>query len=84
MGTGYVGRRVLESLDDGEVIGLSRSALTTTRPVLLYDLDADADLPLPLPDDYQVLYTVAPATDAEQDIRLGRLLDRLATPGQSP
>ena len=77
VGTGYVGRRVLESLDDGEVIGLSRSALTTTQPVLLYDLDGNADLPLPLPDDYRVLYTVAPATEAEQDTRLGRLLERL-------
>ena len=80
MGTGYVGRRVLESLNDGEVIGLSRSGLTTTRPVLLYDLDADTDLPLPLPDIYRVLYTVAPATDSEQDTRLGRLLDRLTKP----
>ena len=79
VGTGYVGRRVLESLDDGEVIGLSRSALTTTKPVLLFDLDTDRILPLPLPAHYRVLYTVAPAADADQDTRLERFLDNLDT-----
>ena len=80
VGTGYVGRRVLESLDDGEVIGLSRSALTTSQPVILLDLDADASLPLPLPDDYRVLYTVAPSTEADQDVRLERFLASLDKP----
>ena len=80
VGTGYIGRRVLESLDDGEVIGLNRSALTTTRPVVQFDLDQAAPLPLPLPDDYRLLYTVAPATDSDQDTRLNRLLGSLGKP----
>lgn len=80
VGTGYVGRRVLESLDEGEVIGLSRSALTTTRPVVLLDLDADASLPLPLPADYRVLYTVAPPLDVDEDSRLSRFLAGLDKP----
>lgn len=77
VGTGYVGRRVLESLADGEVIGLSRSALTTSKPVVLLDLDVDSSLPLLLPADYRVLYTVAPSTEADQDVRLQRFIDSL-------
>ena len=80
VGTGYIGRRVLESFDAGDVIGLSRSPLTTSRPLLLFDLDAGANLPLPLPDRYRVLYTVAPATDSEQDVRLERFLAGLESP----
>lgn len=79
VGTGYVGRRVLESFDSGDIIGLSRSAVTTSKPVLLFDLDSDAHLPLQLPDCYRVLYTVAPAADAEQDVRLERFLADLGT-----
>ena len=79
VGTGYVGRRVLESLDDGEVIGLSRSALSTSNPVLLFDLDVAGELPLPLPDNYRVLYTVAPAADSDLDTRLERFLGNLDT-----
>lgn len=80
VGTGYVGRRVLETLDNGEVIGLSRSALTTDKPVLLFDLDVDKGLPLSLPDNYCVLYTVAPATDSAHDVRLSRFLAGLDKP----
>ena len=80
VGTGYVGRRVVESFDTGDVIGLSRSALTTSQPVLLFDLDADAKLPLNLPDDYRVLYTVAPARNRERDVRLEQFLAGLDSP----
>ena len=80
VGTGYIGRRVLESFDTGDVIGLSRSALTTSKPVLLFDLDAGGSLPFKLPDRYRVLYTVAPARDSGQDVRLERFLASLDAP----
>ena len=83
VGTGYVGRRVLETLDDGEVIGLSRSALTTNKPVVLLDLDVDTSLPLPLPGNYRVLYTVAPSAESDQDLRLQRFLASLNKPPQA-
>jgi len=71
---------VLELLDDGDVIGLSRSAITASKPVLLFDLDSCAELPIEPPDDYCVLYTVAPATDSKRDARLERLLVSLSPP----
>ena len=80
VGTGYIGRRVLEAFDTGEVIGLSRSALTTSKPVLLFDLDAGASLPLKLPESYRVLYTVAPGRDSAQDVRLEGFLASLDAP----
>ena len=39
VGTGYLGRRVLESADRGMAIGLSRSADATLETLEIYDLD---------------------------------------------
>lgn len=67
IGVGYLGKRFCE-LADGEIRGLTRSD---------YDLDAGGDLPLALPASYKVLYTVPPAREASQDVRLERLLAAL-------
>lgn len=63
VGTGYTGRRVLESLPQASSAGLNRSPIESTHTVMQYDLDDDADLPLELPDDYAVVYTVPPNPD---------------------
>jgi nucleoside-diphosphate-sugar epimerase len=74
-GTGYTGRRVLERLPEAEVVGLSRSAVDTTRPFHEFDFDQPQSLPLDLPDRYAVLYTCSPG--GEDDERLQRFLSLL-------
>lgn len=74
-GTGYTGRRVLERLPEGEVAGLSRSAVDTARPFHEFDFDQPQPLPLELPDRYAVLYTCPPG--GEDDERLQRFLSLL-------
>ena len=67
IGVGYLGKRFCELAGD-EVRGLPRAD---------YDLDAGGELPVTPPARYKVLYTVPPARDASQDVRLERLLAAL-------
>jgi nucleoside-diphosphate-sugar epimerase len=76
-GTGYTGRRVLDLLTADSVMGLSRSAIDTDRPVTTFDLDSASMLPIELPARYAVIYTVPPKGDAP-DERLRRFLSMLA------
>ena len=76
-GTGYTGRRVLDLLPVDSVMGLSRSAIDTDRPVSTFDLDSASMLPIELPARYAVIYTVPPKGDAP-DERLRRFLSMLA------
>ena len=62
VGTGYTGRRVLESLPRGQAVGLNRSAVESDHETCVYDLDSKAPLPVDLPDEYAVLYTVPPGS----------------------
>ncbi len=80
VGSGYVGRRVVERAVSGSVVGLSRSADATLPMLESYDLDAGGPLPLTLPGRYRVLYTVPPAASADGDPRLERMLGRLDPP----
>lgn len=77
VGTGYLGRRFLDSQNARSVIGLSRSDLKSTQHVEVYDLDAGGALPVKLPSQYSVLYTVPPSRHSMSDIRLERLLSLL-------
>ena len=52
-GTGYLGRRVLERLDDG--VGLNRPEV---------DFDTIESLPVAVPERYGVLYTCPPGARA--------------------
>jgi nucleoside-diphosphate-sugar epimerase len=63
-GTGYLGRRVLDRLDDGT--GLNRPEV---------DFDTVESLPMPVPDRYAVLYTVPPG--GADDQRLQRFMAAL-------
>ncbi len=74
-GTGYTGRRVLDGLPNGEVVGLSRTAIDTTRPFHTVDFDATGALPLEISTPYAIVYTVPPG--GEDDLRLKGFLDRL-------
>ncbi len=67
VGVGYLGRRFCEQSGD-DVHGLTRAAC---------DLDTDGELPIDLPADYRVLYTVPPSREAQDDVRLERLLEML-------
>lgn len=80
VGTGYVGRRVVERAAKGTVVGLSRSADPVLPMLERYDLDTGGPLPLELPARYRVLYTVPPAESGEADPRLEALLERLDPP----
>lgn len=80
VGTGYLGRRVVERIPAGTVVGLSRSADATLPMLETHDLDAGGPLPLTLPGQFRVLYTVPPAAAADGDPRLERLLERLDPP----
>lgn len=80
VGTGYLGRRVLESAGRGSAIGLSRSADPTLETLEIYDLDSGGELPLHLPDRYRILYTVPPPQAADSDVRLESLLAQLEPP----
>jgi nucleoside-diphosphate-sugar epimerase len=75
-GTGYTGRRVLESLPAESITGLSRSALDTERPFKIFDLDSATTLPTELPSTYAVIYTIPPKGDPP-DRRLRRFLSML-------
>ena len=82
IGTGYTGRRVLESLPHGDALGLSRTPVQSSHRIETFDLDGDAPLPVELPDDYAVLYTVPPG-GSPADTRLQRLLATLSpNPGR--
>lgn len=76
VGTGYTGRRVLDLLPADSVMGLSRSAVDTDRPVKTLDLDSASAAPLELPARYAVVCTVPPKGDPP-DKRLQRLLSML-------
>ncbi len=66
-GTGYLGRRVLERLDDG--VGLNRPEV---------DFDTIDSLPVAVPERYAVLYTCPPG--GEGDERLQRFIAALPHP----
>ncbi len=72
VGAGYVGKRLLQRLDDSENIELGRSSSL--------DLDSEQTLPVTLPDSYRLLYTVPPAPDKDRDVRLENLLGMLQRP----
>jgi len=72
IGAGYVGKRLLQRLDDSDNIELGRSASL--------DLDSEQTLPVTLPDAYRLLYTVPPAADEDHDVRLENLLGMLQRP----
>ncbi len=80
IGAGYVGKRVLQRLDDAANIGLGRSTSL--------DLDSDSDsengqtMPVALPDTYCLLYTVPPAPNENSDVRLQKLINMLQPPPQ--
>lgn len=76
-GTGYTGRRVLDLLPSGSVVGLSRSIVETDRTIKIFDLDSATTLPVALPPNYAVIYTVPPKGDPP-DARLQRFLSVLA------
>jgi nucleoside-diphosphate-sugar epimerase len=79
VGVGYTGRRVLSLLPAEHASGISRSATPNCdRTVVTLDLDRSADESLSFPDDYALLYSVAPDSDADEDPRLSRLLALLA------
>ncbi|MDJ0812835.1 MAG: NAD-dependent epimerase/dehydratase family protein [Woeseiaceae bacterium] len=67
IGVGYLGKRFCATADDN-VRGLTRAD---------YDLDAGGALPIDLPTDYKVLYTVPPARESSEDVRLTGLLELL-------
>lgn len=69
VGAGYVGKRLLQQLDDSGNIALGRSTSL--------DLDVDRSLPVTLPNAYCLLYTVPPSPDANNDGRLENLLRML-------
>ncbi|MDH3432390.1 MAG: NAD-dependent epimerase/dehydratase family protein [Gammaproteobacteria bacterium] len=74
VGAGYVGQRFLARQPEGSSIGLSRSAIPSSRQIEIFNLDIGGELPLTLPRRYSVLYTVPPARASMSDVRLERLL----------
>jgi nucleoside-diphosphate-sugar epimerase len=69
IGAGYVGKRLLQRLDDSDNIELGRSSSL--------DLDSDQALPVMLPRSYCLLYTVPPSPKENHDKRLESLLGML-------
>ena len=67
VGVGYLGRRYLDQ--NKNTLGLTRQD---------HDLDHDDPLTVELPQDYNVIYTVPPSSEAASDTRLQRLLAGLA------
>lgn len=80
VGVGYVGRRLLESLPRDSRLGLSRSA--GRHDVRTLDLDDESIASIDVPAKYAIAYTVPPARDRQQDVRLGRFLESLPRPPQ--
>ena len=72
IGAGYVGKRLLQRLDDSKNIELGRSSSL--------NLDSDQTLPIRLPDSYRLLYTVPPSPEHDHDVRLQNLLGMLQRP----
>ena len=72
IGAGYVGKRLLQRLDDSKNIELGRSSSL--------NLDSDQALPVRLPDAYRLLYTVPPSPEHDHDVRLQNLLGMLQRP----
>ena len=70
-GTGYTGSRVVERLPTGKTTALGRTTVDLDNPQV-----AVPSLPVP----WSLLYTVPPAPGAENDERLERFLNALATP----
>lgn len=79
VGTGYIGKRVLDRLPPGTASGLSRSPLPALNGHVIATLDLDRpDHPsVELPRATVLLYTVAPSAAAGADERLTRLLGML-------
>ncbi len=78
VGVGYTGKRVLARLPADNASGINRSSVAgLDRPVVAIDLDSHVDQPLSLTEKYRLLYTVAPAADSTDDLRLARLLELL-------
>ena len=77
VGTGYTGRRVLETLPAGLAAGLSRSPIDSQCTWHAFDIDTATRLPLVPPARYAVLYT-APPPGGDDDVRLGRFLGLLS------
>lgn len=82
VGTGYTGLRLLGRLPAENTLGLSRSVPGQSggREVRVLDLDDEAGGRVGNFDDYAIVYTVPPATNAQHDYRLERLLENLDTP----
>jgi len=78
IGTGYVGRRFMAQRAPELSVGLSRSAITPPQHAEIFDLDSNDALPVSLPNRYAVVYTVAPSRESLSDVRLQRLLPKLA------
>lgn len=79
-GTGYTGRRVLEALPSGSVMGISRSPLSSAGPpvrILDLDLDPAGTLALDTMAPFTLLYTIPPRSDGDGDPRLAAFLGQL-------
>ena len=78
VGVGYTGRRLLSRLD--EPVGVSRSDNPDLAiPIVQLDLDSDDPVSLDVHAADSLVYTVPPSREAENDVRLERLLSGLAT-----
>lgn len=80
VGVGYVGRRLLAALPAKSRLGLSRSPAGPDTQTL--DLDDKSAARLELPSPCQLVYTVPPHRDSDDDPRLARFLDLLREPPQ--
>ncbi len=81
VGTGYTGARLLRRLPADEALGLSRSLPADTGGRRVDVLSLDGPLERLMPDSvYDLVYTVPPAVDSDNDRRLEALLAALATP----
>lgn len=78
VGVGYTGRRLLSRLD--EPVGVSRSDNPGLAiPTVQLDLDSDDPVSLDVHAADSLVYTVPPSREAENDVRLERLLSGLTT-----
>lgn len=77
-GTGYVGSRLLAALPAESTLGVSRSAPDVVSQTIVH-ADFDQDLAA-LPSAESIVYTVPPAGDDSQDLRLARFLKAVRVP----
>ena len=75
VGTGYTGKRVLDSLPGATGISRSRRPGFGDRRIITCDLDDPAIDPVVFEEAFALLYTVPPARDSIEDKRLARLLN---------